>query len=106
MQLTMFPEEMKVRKWVGVTTHGFDGVTYNKDKDFKRLSGQLKKVYNLMKDNQWRDLQSIIDVCGGTEASISARLRDLRKEKFGAFRVDSKRVKNGLWMYRVLTKEK
>jgi hypothetical protein len=86
----------------------FDGVTYERDLDHTRLSSQLADVKRLMlADNDWHTLPWIVETLGYPEASvpaISARLRDLRKRKFGAYQVDSRRKAgaDGLWEYRVL----
>lgn len=77
------------------------GHTYDPALDADRLNKQLGRVYELMKDGQWRSLGEIKAV-GGSEASISARLRDLRKKEFGSYRVEHKRLGGGLWVYRVL----
>ena len=61
----------------------FDGKTYEPNYDKKRLESQLVRVSSLMSDNKWRTLFEIYSVVGGSTASISARLRDLRKIKFG-----------------------
>lgn len=58
-----------------------------------------------MLDGQWRTLAGIQEIVGGTESSISARLRDLRKQKFGGYQVDRERVHGGLYQYRVTEKE-
>jgi len=39
---------------------------------------------------------------GGSEASVSARLRDLRKAKFGAHTIERQRVSAGLFRYRMV----
>jgi len=39
------------------------------------------------------------------EASVSARLRDLRKEKFGGHVVERRAVKRGLFEYRVIVRK-
>lgn len=63
----------------------FGGVTYEPRFDEVRLTGQLKAVYDLMRDGRWRTLGEIRDAIGkGTESAVSARLRDLRKDEFGA----------------------
>lgn len=88
----------------------FDGGTVNAAKDDARLSGQLKKVASLMADHEWRTLAEIHAIVGGSEAGISARLRDLRKPKFGSHFVERQRrqrgnngpaPKSGLWEYRL-----
>lgn len=79
----------------------FDGATYDPEKDHKRLRGQLERVYSLMQDNRWRTLSQIADEAGGSEASISARLRDLRKEQYGGHVIERERVSGGLFRYRM-----
>jgi hypothetical protein len=80
----------------------FDGLTYDETLDGPRLTSQLERVKRLMRDGRWRSLAAIHHIVGGSEAGISARLRDLRKPKFGGLIVERERVKkSGLWMYRV-----
>ncbi len=67
--------------------------------DLPRLKTLLERVQRLMVDEQWRTLDEIRCACGGSEASCSARLRDLRKR---GFEVERQRVTAGLWKYRVL----
>lgn len=40
---------------------------------------------------------------GCTEAAASARVRDLRKARFGAHRVERRRVEGGLFVYKLVT---
>jgi hypothetical protein len=80
----------------------FDGRTYLPQRDYIRLKGQLGKVFALMRDAKWRTLVDIKRVVGGSEAAISARLRDLRKEKYGAHDVDREHLGDGLFMYRLI----
>ena len=83
-------------------TFYFDGKTYVPVRDKTRLKKQLDSVLELMLDGQWRTLCVIAAAVGAPEASVSARLRDLRKERFGGYLVERKFVLRGLWMYRVL----
>jgi len=83
--------------------NAFDGKTYEPERDYERLKGQLARVRDLMSDGNWRTLTMISKVCGGTEASVSARLRDLRKQKYGSLNVERRYVHDGLWEYRVLS---
>ena len=86
----------------------FDGETYVQGIDKERLTGQLRRVFDLMQDGQWRTLREIKDVAGGTDASCSARLRDLRKDKFGAFVVNRRRrgeASKGIHEYQLLVGE-
>ena len=82
----------------------FDGETYEPAQDQKRLTGQLLRVYALMSDGRWRTLAQIAKEAQGSEASVSARLRDLRKERFGKYRIDKRRVTGGLWEYKMIIK--
>src|SRR6185295_3188328 len=70
----------------------FDGSTYQPDLDGQRLTTQLERVRALMSDGQWRTLAEIGAVVPGTEASLSARLRDLRKRTKGAHSVERRRI--------------
>lgn len=66
---------------------------------------QLARVRALMEDGQWRTLRQIAEaVFPASEAGVSARLRDLRKD---GLKVERERVAPGrsLWRYRVLRRE-
>ena len=82
----------------------FDGRTFEADIDGDRLRRQLARVWTLMVDSQWRTLDAISQITGDPPASISARLRDFRKSKFGGHTVLRRRYepKSGLFEYRVL----
>lgn len=79
----------------------FDGATYDAEQDHARLRGQLGRVKLLMRDSKWRTLSEIAQETGGSEASVSARLRDLRKEQYGAHIIERERVEGGLYRYRM-----
>lgn len=83
----------------------FGGVTFDENRDGDRLRAQLHRVRTLMWDQAWRTLAEISAVTGDPEASISARLRDLRKKKFGEH-VMNARIRGpqelGLWEYQVI----
>lgn len=82
-------------------SRAFDGETYEAGRDHQRLKGQLSRVFDLMKDGVARTLDEIATACGGTEAAVSARLRDLRKAKYGGHHVERERVQGGLYRYRL-----
>lgn len=84
-----------------VAKPAFGGSTFNPARDGERLGRQLDRVRNLMLDGQWRTLAEISAATGAPEASVSARLRDLRKPHFGGFTVDEQFVSKGLHRYRV-----
>ena len=79
----------------------FDGTTYERDLDHARLTTQLERVCTLLTTppgQRWK-LRELADAVGAPEASISARIRDLRKDKFGGFEVLRNRTAGGLWEY-------
>lgn len=80
-----------------------DGETYEADKDHVRLNAQTLRVWNVLRSGRWMTLHAISAETGDPEASVSARLRDLRKAKFGAHRVERQRVgdDSGLFVYRL-----
>lgn len=80
----------------------FDGETYVRPRDHDRLFAQLAKVQSAMADHGWHTLPELELTTGAPQASISARLRDLRKPKFGAYQVERRYVVAGLWEYRLL----
>jgi hypothetical protein len=89
----------------------FDGDTYVPVLDEVRLSGEMQQVFKAIIDGEWRTLDEIqeqIVLDGGKLyplQSISARLRDLRKDRFGARQVERRRrgaEKVGLFEYRLV----
>lgn len=84
----------------------FDGKTFDPELDGQRINAQLRRVRDLMADGVWRTLSEISEATGDPEASASARLRDLRKERFGSYIVNRRRrgeMSKGVWEYQILT---
>jgi hypothetical protein len=84
----------------------FDGSTYDREIDGARLKGQLARVWGVMFDCGWYTLAEIRSAAGSvdSEAAVSARIRDFRKDKFGSFVVESRRRQGadaGLWEYSI-----
>lgn len=79
----------------------FDGKTFDMKRDGARLTGQLERVEKALSDHAWWTLSELVDECGGSEAAVSARLRDLRKPRFGGRTVDRRYLAGGLWEYRL-----
>lgn len=79
----------------------YGGSTFDPALDEERLNEQTIRVYRLMIDEGWHTLSEISAAIGDPEASISARLRDLRKPDFGGFEVQRRRRSVGLWEYRL-----
>lgn len=80
----------------------FDGVTFEPDRDHDRLARQLASVRRHLSDGDWHTLAEMSATLGHPEASISARMRDLRKRKFGAHIVERRYVSRGLHEYRLV----
>jgi len=80
-----------------------DGATYDRAADHVRLNAQTLRVWAVLTSGQWYTLAELGRLTGDPEASVSARLRDLRKVKFGAHVVERRRVTDdrGLFMYRL-----
>jgi hypothetical protein len=85
----------------------FDGETYEAEHDLERLSSQLEKVKAVLLRGGWYTLSELKAKAGGSEAGISARLRDCRKARFGGYQVERRRRGNpaaGVWEYSVRLK--
>lgn len=86
----------------------FDGETFDADRDGVRLTGQLAAVYTVMCTGRWFTLTNLAKAAGGingrnySEAGVSARIRDLRKPKFGGHKIEARHVADGLWKYRMV----
>jgi len=79
-----------------------DGDTYEAMRDRKRLDKQMARIFTLMQDGIWRTKDSITMVTGDDWASAGARLRDLRKSKFGGHTVDRRSIGDGAFEYRLI----
>jgi hypothetical protein len=87
----------------------FNGATYKPALDDMRLTGQIQRVFNLMRDGQWRTLMEIADATSDPQSSISAQLRHLRKVRFGSHTVNKRsrgQREHGLFEYQLIVKEK
>jgi hypothetical protein len=83
----------------------FDGETFEPARDADRLNAQLGRVLATMRDHDWHTLAELAARTTDPEASISARIRDLRKPKFGGYVVQRRYVEAGLWAYRIAPPE-
>lgn len=84
----------------------FDGPEYDPEWDRRRLTGQILRIYRLMRDGRFRTLREISSETEDPEASISAQLRHLRKRRFGSHIVNRRSRGDriaGLWEYQLLT---
>lgn len=76
------------------------GQTFDAARDTSRLNRQALDVWKVMRDGYWHTLEELAYVTGHPEASVSARLRDLRKPRFGSRTIQRQHVGGGLWEYR------
>lgn len=103
--ISLFNDGSDGRGTIPVPMPGHDGKTYDAALDKVRLNAQTLRVYEAMRDGRWRTLVEIAAITGDPQASVSARLRDLRKEKFGSHPVERRRrgpPKSGIFEYRVV----
>lgn len=94
------------REIPGATDMRFDGAVYVPVLDDERLTGQILRVYNAMKDGRWRTLGEIEEITHDPQPSISAQLRHLRKERFGSHTIN-KRLRGdsqGLYEYQLIVR--
>jgi hypothetical protein len=83
-----------------------DGDTFDAPADRTPLNAQMIRVYaamqdaNLLDEPAWFSLFDIASLTGDPEASVSARLRDFRKKRFGGHTVDRRRD-GRLYLYRL-----
>jgi hypothetical protein len=86
----------------------FGGMTYKRGLDKERLTSQLLQVYYVMSDETWWTIPAIQTSMKiafdslHSEAGISARIRDFRKDFGGSHHVDRRRIESsGMWEYRL-----
>lgn len=89
----------------GILEQPRDGATFDPTRDLARLNDQHLRVYRVMRDGEWRTLGAIAMQTGDPEASISARLRDFRKPRFGGHTVERRHIGVGLWAYCLIWNE-
>jgi hypothetical protein len=70
--------------------------------DPKRLAAQMAKVTAVMADGEWRTLEQLATAVGAETQSVSARLRDLRKPRYGSRVVERAYAGGGLYRYRLV----
>jgi hypothetical protein len=80
----------------------FDGPTFDQGRDGDRLHAQLGRVLAVLKDGRWHTLGDISSQTGDPQASVSARIRDCRKPRYGGHTVARRYVERGRWEYRLV----
>jgi hypothetical protein len=79
----------------------FDGPALERDLDDPRLTTQLALVYRALRGGGWWTLAELAYYSGGSEAGVSARIRDLRKWSFGGHTIAKRRRYGGTWEYQM-----
>ena len=82
-----------------MTFHGSD---YVPSRDRARLTSQLEAIRQVMSDGQFRTLGEIEQATGAPQASVSAQLRNLKKPRYGGYRLEKAYQGRGLYRYRLL----
>lgn len=94
--------QLELLKWTPPVILGDrDGETFSIPRDRVRLNAQAQDVFDHMEGGHWVTLQGLSWMTGHPEASISARLRDLRKPKFGGYKIEKRNLGGGTWQYRL-----
>ena len=89
--------------------NSFDGTTYEPKQDDHRLIPLIKELFIVMSDSKFRTLPELEKILKHRYmiTSISSKLRDLRKEKFGGHIVNRQNRgdrKNGFYEYQLIIK--
>lgn len=92
-----------VQKCIDFDTPRFNGPDLTAA-DHTRLAGQMARIFDYMKDGEWRTLGEIAAATCDPESSISAQLRHLRKPRFGGHTVERRHEGNGLYSYRLIVR--
>ncbi len=82
-----------------------DGETFVQERDGQRLQKQHARVLEALRNGQWWTLAALSAETGDPEASVSARLRDLRKPRFGSHTIERQYVERGLFRYRLVRRD-
>lgn len=85
----------------------FNGDVYEPERDDVRLTGQILRVFNTMRDNGgWMTCDEISEITGDPITSISAQIRHLRKERFGKHETPKRRRDgSNLWEFKLFINE-
>lgn len=93
--------QLDLMSWTPPEPARFGGSTFEIERDGKRLNAQCQRVFDAIKDGKWWTLAQLSAATGDPEPSVSARCRDLRKERFGGFNIERRYIADGLWEYRL-----
>lgn len=89
----------------------FAGADYDEARDEVRLRGQIKRVFEVMRDGKFRTLDELHREIKARfdkhdpHPSLSAQLRHLKKKQWGAHDLVKEYMGNGLYKYRLVVNE-
>jgi hypothetical protein len=86
---------------IGASRIAFDGQSA-RPIDTPRLAGQMLAVYRLMENGEYWTLSDLAGKVGGLETSISSRIRDMRKARWGSRKIETRYIGNGVRQYRLV----
>lgn len=66
------------------------------------LAGQIGRVHDALADKAWHTIRHLAKTSGVPEASVSALLRNLRKDRFGGHLMERHHRGNGAYEYRLI----
>ena len=66
------------------------------------MNAQQRRIYRQMKDGHWHSPAHIAAFTGDPLQSVTARIRDLRKEQCGSHIIERKYVAQNVVLYRML----
>jgi len=83
--------------------YDFDGDDYQQDRDQVRLSNSLDKIRDFMEGKPPMTVEEVMQGTGlKSVTSVSANIRNLRKEQHGSRVVERSYVSDGLYKYQLL----
>tara|TARA_R110002167_G_scaffold282191_1_gene487457 strand:+ start:372 stop:665 length:294 start_codon:yes stop_codon:yes gene_type:complete len=88
-----------------VVNPDFDGDDYVADRDNARLTNQIDKVRMYMENAGYLTVKQIAADLKQPEPSVSAQIRNLRKDRFGARTVNREYRGNGCYAFKLEPKE-
>ena len=88
-----------------VVNPDFDGDDYVANRDNTRLTNQIDKVRMYMENAGYLTVKQIAADLKQPEPSVSAQIRNLRKDRFGARTVNREYRGNGCYAFKLEPKE-
>jgi DNA-binding Lrp family transcriptional regulator len=79
----------------------FDGEDMDQERDGERLNRQMNIIRERMENAGWLSVQQLSNELGFPATSVSAQIRNLRKDKFGGRYVERRYQGNGLYQFKL-----